>query len=141
MTYGNARNTSIDETVRPCPMFPDMEQRRLYENKILTTSSTSNYIPVVVRPGFVYGGQGGPIADMFFGQKLEEDLILHGTPDKRWSWVHVHDLGEGYVTIAKSPISIVANQQYNLVSLPFLLLFLLSTFTLSQPLILISNSL
>lgn len=113
MTYGNATDGLIDETVRPKPMLPDMEDRRQFENKLLSNFSVL-YHPVVVRPGFVYGGHGGHIADMFLNIDVNADLQLDGRPDKRWSWVHIDDLGEGYVAIAKAPITTVSHQQYNL---------------------------
>jgi len=57
---------------------------------------------LVIRPGFVYGGHGGHIADMFFSVDVKApELTLYGSPDKRWSWVHIDDLGEAFVLAAK----------------------------------------
>ncbi|CAF4443473.1 unnamed protein product, partial [Adineta steineri] len=64
----------------------------------------------VVRPGFVYGGQGGFVANLFYS----EPLVIQGRRDMRWSWVHVDDLGEGYVAIARAPRVVVDKQLYNL---------------------------
>jgi len=98
MTYGNASTGYVTELTVPKPMFPDMEVRRIFEEKVVQTKSINT---VVVRPGYVYGGHGGGIADMFFGVKQNEDLVLLGSKDKRWSWVHVDDLGDAYVKIGQ----------------------------------------
>jgi UDP-glucose 4-epimerase len=64
----------------------------------------------VVRPGFVYGGQGGFVLELFYS----EPLVIQGRRDMRWSWVHVDDLAEGYVAIGRAPRVVVDQQLYNL---------------------------
>jgi nucleoside-diphosphate-sugar epimerase len=75
-----------------------MKDREDFENLVKTT---------VVRPGFVYGGQGGFVANLLYS----EPLVIQGRRDMRWSWVHVDDLAEGYVAIARAPRVIVDKQR------------------------------
>jgi UDP-glucose 4-epimerase len=115
MTYGVASSGPVDENTKPKPGFVDMKEREEFENKVLQTGKKQHsYInPVMVRPGFVYGGQGGFVANIFFNVDLNQDLVLYGRTNKRWSWVHVDDLGDAYALIADAG-SIVYNQSYNL---------------------------
>ncbi len=117
MTYGLASSGPVDETVKPKPVFIDMKEREDFENKVLMTGKkeTAYIWPVMVRPGFVYGSHGGFVADIFFDVDINKDLVLFGRTDKRWSWVHVDDLGDGFVDIAKAG-SLAYNQAYNLAS-------------------------
>lgn len=89
----------------------EMVPKKKFENTVLTTTELRT---VVIRPGFVYGGHGGVIMPMFFGIDVTAPkLVIHGRRDKRWSWVHVDDLGEAYVKVAKAG-SIVNNQIFNI---------------------------
>jgi len=83
-----------------------MKDREDFENQVLATSSES-LKTTVVRPGFVYGGQGGFVADLFYS----EPLVIQGRRDMRWSWVHVDDLAEGYVAIGRAPRVVVDKQR------------------------------
>jgi len=114
MTYGPGfKNRFVDENVLPNPgQF--VKARRNFEDKVL--SHNKDIRTVVVRPGFVYGGTGGPVFDLFFNIKPDQDLILVGSKDKKWSWVHVDDLGDAYVRIAKAG-SIIDNQLFNIAAL------------------------
>lgn len=110
----------VDEAVKPRPEAPPsdrnnsssssdvtaMQDREDFENLVLATSSNA-LKTTVVRPGFVYGGQGGFVADLLYG----EPLVFEGRRDMRWSWVHLDDLGEGYVAIGRAPRVIVDKQR------------------------------
>lgn len=85
-----------------------MKDREDFENHVLATSSSA-LKTTVVRPGFVYGGQGGFVADLFYS----EPLVIQGRRDMRWSWVHVDDLAEGYVAIGRAPRIVVDKQSKN----------------------------
>ena len=108
----------VDEMIKPRPQAANsrasgsssadvtaMGDREDFENKVLATSSAA-LKTTVVRPGFVYGGQGGFVANLFYS----EPLVFQGRRDMRWSWVHVDDLAEGYVAIARAPRVVVDKQ-------------------------------
>ena len=87
-----------------------MKIREEYENHVLTSSSNIVHT-TVIRPGFVYGGHGGFVADLFYSQK---PAVIDGRRDKRWSWVHIDDLAEAYALIARASRTIVSGQMWNL---------------------------
>jgi hypothetical protein len=59
----------IDEMIKPKPQATEMKTREEYENHVLASSSNIVHT-TVIRPGFVYGGRGGFVADLFYSQKL-----------------------------------------------------------------------
>ena len=114
MTLGNASQTSVDESTRPQPTHEWTEQRRLFEWRLLNEEQKS-LDTTVIRPGFVCGKNGGTILkDYFTSHKNRNDgkLVLIGSPEKRWSWVHVDDLGEGYVR-AEAQRSSITRELFN----------------------------
>lgn len=38
----------------------------------------------------------------YFAAQAGQDLNILGSRTKRWSWVHINDLGEAYVAVAKA---------------------------------------
>jgi len=78
---------------------PLLGARAAFEKSV---TSSKDVRGVVIRPGFVYGGAGGFFADTAFALKQDADLTLMGRRDKRWSWVHVEDLADAYVRVAKA---------------------------------------
>ena len=110
----------VDETIKPRPQpakkrtstsssdVTSMKEREDYEDQVLA-STCASLKTTVVRPGFVYGGQGGFVADLFYS----EPLVIQGRRDMRWSWVHIDDLAEGYVAIVRAPRSVVNGQRKN----------------------------
>lgn len=110
----------VDETIKPRPQVANsrastsssdvtsMKEREDYENRVLA-SSCASLKTTVIRPGFVYGGQGGFVADLFYS----EPLVIQGRRDMRWSWVHLDDLAEGYVAVVRAPRAIVGGQRKN----------------------------
>jgi len=112
MSYGSDfPNSVVDETINPNPTDPnELAPRKNFEDIILSTTEIRT---VVLRPGFVYGGHGGVIAQLFFDINPNAELILTGKKEKRWSWVHIDDLSDAYVRVAKAG-SIVDNQLFNI---------------------------
>jgi len=113
MSYGSDYpNSVVDETINPNPTDPnELAPRKIFEDIVLSTTEIRT---VVLRPGFVYGGHGGVIAQLFFDiNPNAPELILTGKKEKRWSWVHVDDLGDAYVRVAKAG-SVVDNQLFNI---------------------------
>ncbi|CAF1207652.1 unnamed protein product [Rotaria magnacalcarata] len=124
MTYGDTSATGrrpVDEVIKPKPQptkpragasasdVTNLKEREDFENQVLA-SSCASLKTTVIRPGFVYGGQGGFVADLFY----TEPLVIQGRRDMRWSWVHVDDLAEGYVAVVRAPRSVVDGELYNL---------------------------
>lgn len=99
----------IDEMNQPKPMTTEMKTREAFENKVLASSSNSLHT-TVVRPGFVYGGHGGFVADLFYSQN---PAIIDGRRDKRWSWVHIDDLADAYSLLTRASRTIVTGQLWN----------------------------
>jgi hypothetical protein len=125
----------VDEMVKPRPQPANppaggsssadvtaMQDREDFENQVLATSSAA-LKTTVVRPGFVYGGQGGFVLELFYS----EPLVIQGRRDMRWSWVHVDDLAEGYVAIGRAPRVVVDQQR----TISLLHLFVLTKFRFS----------
>jgi len=95
LSYGDSPNV-LDETHEPKNV--QMQSRIEMEKKV---TSSKDVRGVVVRPSMVYGCTGGIHAKQGFGIKENEDLVLYGRLDKRLNWVHVEDLADAYVRIAK----------------------------------------
>jgi len=85
----------VDETHKPKNLRP----RQVLQEQILAEKQIRT---AIIRPGFVYGGSGGHWADEGFGIKEDADLVLYGRKDKRISSVHVEDVAEAYVKLAKA---------------------------------------
>lgn len=102
----NAPNAGGSSSSSSSSNVTAMKDREDFENGVLATSSNA-LKTTVVRPGFVYGGQGGFVADLFYS----EALIIEGRRDMRWSWVHLDDLSEGYVAIGRAPRIVVDKQR------------------------------
>jgi len=91
MTYGNQPEI-VDETTP----FSKRSWRSELEESILSTPALNT---IIIRPGFVYGGSGGYFATNWFEAKTK--LVIIGSPTKRYSWVHVDDLGEAYARVVQ----------------------------------------
>jgi len=73
--------------------------QRPFEDKFL---ATKGIVPAVVRPCFIYGGNGGPNFQRLFFRKPEAKIKIYGLPKKRFPWIHCNDLAEGYLLLAKN---------------------------------------
>ncbi|CBE68120.1 MAG: NAD-dependent epimerase/dehydratase family protein [Candidatus Methylomirabilis oxygeniifera] len=99
--YGDTRGKIVDEGVslRPAPLVagrPDIERIVL---------SASDVRGVVVRPGCVYGRQGGLTGMWFDGPDKGKPIQVIGDGNNRWAMVHIDDLAEGYLRAAESGLS------------------------------------
>lgn len=95
--YGNTGTTAASETA---PLNPSMAARwrPAVEQEVLQASGLRT---VIVRPGCVYGKQGGLMSMWFDGVINKNELRVVGDGSNRWSLVHVDDLADAYVRIAE----------------------------------------
>jgi len=96
--YGDTGGRLVDETT---PLTPArrVTWRPPIEQMVLTSDAIRG---VVVRPGCVYGRQGGLTGLWFDGAFRDKDLKIIGDGVNRWAMVHVDDLADGYVRVIES---------------------------------------
>lgn len=90
---GDTGEEMADETT---PLHPiDMVAWRVdMENLVLDSQSVNG---IVIRPGCVYGKQGGLTGMWFNGAYNEKHLQVVGDGHNYWTMVHVDDLAEAYI--------------------------------------------
>ncbi len=96
--YGNSGSVLIDETahVDPVRLKP---WRPAHEDMVL---GASNVRGLVIRPGCVYGRQGGMTGLWFKGPAQEKSPLVIGDGRNRWAMIHVDDVANGYVKAVES---------------------------------------
>jgi len=88
-----------------CQLYPPamVAWRPAVETMVLD-ASTRGIRSVVLRPGMVYGPNGGMIAGMYRQAKETGVIRLAGSGENHWSLIHIDDLAELYtLALAKSP--------------------------------------
>jgi nucleoside-diphosphate-sugar epimerase len=60
---------------------------------------------MVIRPGCVYGYQGGLTGMWFAGAVKEKALTAVGDGNNRWTMVHADDLADAYLRVGESGLS------------------------------------
>ncbi len=95
--YGDTNGKLVDETssLKPAKM---VEWRPAVEQTILNASEING---IVVRPGIVYGKQGGLTGLWFKGALINKKLKVIGDGNNHWTMVHVDDLAEAYLLLAE----------------------------------------
>jgi nucleoside-diphosphate-sugar epimerase len=96
--HGNTGPTMVDETF---PLSPAklVSWRPAIEETVLRTPGIKG---IVIRPGCVYGKQGGLTGIWFSGAHKDKSLKVVGNGHNYWSIVHVDDLADGYRRAAES---------------------------------------
>lgn len=99
--YGDTLGKTVDEStsLRPTPLVaarPDIEQMVL---------KASDVRGIVIRPGCVYGRQGGLTGMWFDGPDKGRQLQVIGNGSNHWAMVHVDDLADGYLRAAESGLA------------------------------------
>jgi nucleoside-diphosphate-sugar epimerase len=97
--HGTTGDRLVDET---SPLSPArlVAWRPSHELMVLEAKGLKG---IVIRPGVVYGRQGGLTSARFFeGAYRQRELKVVGDGTNRWSMVHVDDLARGYVLAAMS---------------------------------------
>ncbi len=96
--YGDPGMKAVDETMPLNPL--DMVAHRPgIEQRVLDAGGLNG---VVIRPGCVYGKQGGLTAPWLNGASVEKNLKIVGNGSNRWTMVHVDDLAQGYLLVGES---------------------------------------
>lgn len=96
--YGTTGNTAVDETshLNPVKVKP---WRPAHEEMVL---SAVNVRGIVIRPGTVFGRQGGLTGYWFDGPSQGKSPLVVGDANHRWTMIHVDDLANGYVKAVES---------------------------------------
>lgn len=94
-------------------LWPGILSRRQIEKELLANNEVNG---IVIRPGFVYGGSGGPLGGYIREALSKGKITGYGDPEAPMSGVHVDDLGECYVLAAEKS-DIVRGQAFNLSNL------------------------
>jgi nucleoside-diphosphate-sugar epimerase len=97
---GNVGAAAAEDTVPQPPA--GLAWRLAHEADVLESARRSGARAVVIRPGIVYGGAQGAVADLL--QAAANGLIrVIGDGSNRWPSVYDHDLAELYVRLAANP--------------------------------------
>ena len=98
---GNLFNTTTPGDIIKEETYPDDNSFRVaLENQLLS----SNVSAAIVRPGFVYGGQGGFLWQMIPVQE-DGNLYYVDNPLAHWPMIHVKDIAELYAHIVENQLS------------------------------------
>eukprot|EP01125_Pyxidicula_operculata_P004420 TRINITY_DN1677_c1_g1_i2.p1 TRINITY_DN1677_c1_g1~~TRINITY_DN1677_c1_g1_i2.p1 ORF type:complete len:303 (+),score=59.32 TRINITY_DN1677_c1_g1_i2:596-1504(+) len=110
LVHGHSDELYTDEANTNPPEF--LLPRLKLESEIV---NAKEYHGIVIRPGFVYGyagGNGGAhLGDKVFKLK-DGKIVISGGLDKRWSWVHVHDLAHAYL-LAIQKFTVASGQVFD----------------------------
>lgn len=94
-------------------LWAGMLSRRQIEKELLSHPDVNG---IVIRPGYVYGGSGGPLGGFIREALTKGKITGYGDPEAPVSAVHVDDLGEVYVQAAQLG-DVVRGQAFNLSNL------------------------
>ncbi len=98
--YGPTGRRAADETA---PLNPPIRVSRRPEMERLS-QSTATSRAIVLRPGCVYGQEGGMFGEWFAPVSKGEAPTIVGDGTNRWPLVHVDDLANAYVLAAESTL-------------------------------------
>jgi nucleoside-diphosphate-sugar epimerase len=96
--YGNTHGKLVDETT---PLNPPklVARRPATEQLVLGAADVRG---LVIRPGCVYGYQGGLTGMWFAAAVKEKALTAVGDGNNRWTMVHADDLADAYLRAGES---------------------------------------
>jgi nucleoside-diphosphate-sugar epimerase len=99
--YGGTGGALVDETT---PLNPPklVSARPEIERMVLQSSDVRG---IVIRPGCVYGYQGGLTGMWFAGAVTEKSLKAVGDGRNRWTMIHADDLADAYVRAGESGLA------------------------------------
>lgn len=96
--YGNSGRQPVDEAT-PLTPVKSVAWRPVIEQMVLSATAVRS---LVLRPGCVYGKQGGLTGMWFSSAHQDKVLQVVGDGDNYWAMVHVDDLAAAYVLAAHS---------------------------------------
>ena len=98
--HGDTAGKLVDETT---PLAPTklVAWRPAHEQMVLNAQGIRG---LVIRPGCVYGKQGGLTGMWFSGTHKEKVLKVVGDGNNRWAMVHVDNLAEAYLRAAENEL-------------------------------------
>jgi nucleoside-diphosphate-sugar epimerase len=92
--------SAVDESARPNPAEL-VSWRPGHEQRVLDTGS-AGVRAIVIRPGIVYGGARGIVADIF--KDVANGLVrVIGSGDNHWPLIYDRDLGDLYLRLVNTP--------------------------------------
>lgn len=99
--YGDTRGRVVGEinTLNPPPSIA----WRVAVEQMVETAAERKIQTVVLRPGMVFGRNGGFVRSFFDDVRATGAVHFPGTGENHWSNVHVDDLAELYVKAAAEP--------------------------------------
>jgi len=68
----------------------------------------------VLRPAFVFGGNGGHYASRYWKASENGSVTVAGDPNKVWAWVHVDDVADAVALALATPEKVVRGEVFNL---------------------------
>ena len=98
--YGNTGSKLVDETTALTPARL-VARRPATEQLVLASNLVKG---IVIRPGCVYGKQGGRPGTWFAGARKQKLQVI-GDGRTRWAMVHVEDLADAYLRAAESGLA------------------------------------
>jgi nucleoside-diphosphate-sugar epimerase len=101
--YGNTGKSVADESTRIQP--PAMVQPRAETEQSILRGDSSSARSLIVRPGCVYGGQGGLTGSWFESAETQGAARIIGDGSYHWAMIHVTDLAELYRLAVESALN------------------------------------
>lgn len=111
LTLGNHEEVVFEDIAFQAA--PALQPRAKFEAEVVQSKEVHG---IVIRPGFVYGYAGGNggnhLGDKAF-TLTDGKIVFNGSPAKRWSWVHIHDLARSYL-LAVENFTVASGQIFNI---------------------------
>jgi len=92
--HGDARGEVIDDASPLAPL--EVVTWRAPHEEVVLDLGQHEVVPVVFRPGIVYGGRGGFMADWFREAKETGTVTYPGDGSQYWPLVHRNDVADAY---------------------------------------------
>lgn len=98
---GDTGGETVDESEPPDDPADVVAWRPRHEEICLEAGEGDGFATAVIRPGLVYGGEGGLTARLFATAEEEGAAEIPCDGEQHWSFVHREDLGRLYLQVAE----------------------------------------